>query len=96
MKMFVALISGALLSSAAIAQHEHGVSTGGGNESATQSRESAGEAANGANSVNAAAAATEEGGERRICRRIDRTGSRMGRDQVCMTARQWREYNRND
>ena len=95
MKMFVALVSGALLSSAAFAQHEHGASTGG-NETAAETREPAGESVNAANSANAAAPAATADGDRRICRRVDRTGSRMGRDQLCMTARQWREYNRND
>jgi Ni/Co efflux regulator RcnB len=28
--------------------------------------------------------------ERRICRRIDSTGSRTGGQRVCMTAEQWR------
>ena len=32
-----------------------------------------------------------EDGERRICRRIDNTQSRMNRRQVCLTAREWRE-----
>ncbi len=30
-------------------------------------------------------------GERRICRRIDTTESRVGRRRVCLTAREWRE-----
>ena len=29
-------------------------------------------------------------GERRICRRIDTTGSRTGGQRVCMTAAEWR------
>ena len=29
-------------------------------------------------------------GERRICRRVDTTGSRTGGQRVCMTAEEWR------
>jgi len=32
-----------------------------------------------------------ENGERRICRRVDNSQSRMNRQQVCLTAREWRE-----
>ena len=32
-----------------------------------------------------------EDGERRICRRIENTTSRMNRRQLCLTAREWRE-----
>jgi len=32
-----------------------------------------------------------ENGERRICRRIDNTPSRMNRRQLCLTAQEWRE-----
>ncbi|HEX8643651.1 MAG TPA: hypothetical protein VF702_07030 [Allosphingosinicella sp.] len=32
----------------------------------------------------------ERSAERRICRRIDTTGSRTGGQRVCMTAEQWR------
>ena len=95
MKIFVALVSGMLLSSAAIAQHEHGASTGG-NATGAEARESAGETANAGTTGNAAAVAPAEGSERRICRRIDRTESRMARQQLCMTARQWREFNRDN
>jgi hypothetical protein len=94
MKMFVALVSGILLSSAAVAQHEHGASTGGGNESNVEATErSSGTPAAPAGDR---AAASDEGSDRRICRRVDRTGSRMARDQLCMTARQWRDYNRDN
>jgi hypothetical protein len=92
MKMFVALISGALLSSAAIAQHEHGASTGGGSESASPSSERA-------TSTPAAPASTanaEESGERVVCRRFDNTSSRLRRERVCKTAAQWRAYDRNN
>ncbi len=36
-------------------------------------------------------AGRDENGERRICRRIDNSQSRMNRRQVCLTAREWRE-----
>lgn len=84
MKMFVALVSGALLSSAAIAQHEHGASTGGGNETTTEPREAS------AASPNAQA----EGSERLVCRRFDNTSTRLRRERVCKTAAQWREFDR--
>lgn len=32
--------------------------------------------------------------ERRVCRRIDDTGSRIGGRRVCMTNREWREIDR--
>jgi hypothetical protein len=31
-----------------------------------------------------------------ICRTIDRTGSRLARDRICMTRAQWDERTRND
>lgn len=34
----------------------------------------------------------EEKGERKICRRIDTTGSRLGSQRVCMTEREWRAH----
>ena len=95
MKLFVALVSGVLLSSAAVAQHQHGASTSG-NESTEEAREPAGETANAGTSGNTVAVAPTEGSERRICRRIDRTESRMARDRLCMTARQWRAHNRDN
>lgn len=98
MKMFVALVSGVLLSSAAFAQHVHGASTGG-NETAVESGETAASAeaaTTGTANANAPAAAT--GAERVICRRVGRTESRVSRasDEMCMTARQWRAFNRNN
>lgn len=38
---------------------------------------------------------TNGNGERRICRRIDDTTSRMGSRRVCKTAREWRDYERS-
>lgn len=36
-----------------------------------------------------------ETGERRICRRVDMTGSRSSARRVCMTAAEWRTYDRS-
>ena len=36
-----------------------------------------------------------EDGERRICRRLQETSSRNASRRVCMTAREWRDYNRD-
>ena len=91
MKMFVALISGALLSSAAIAQHEHGASTGGGNETRMEAAEPAA-----ANPNTAPGVSQADGAERQICRRFDNTSSRLRRERVCKTAAQWREYDRSN
>jgi hypothetical protein len=33
--------------------------------------------------------------ERRICRRAETTATRLGDRRVCMTARQWRDHDRN-
>lgn len=38
-----------------------------------------------------AAQEAQQTGERLICRRIANSTTRMGRRQVCLTARQWRE-----
>jgi hypothetical protein len=38
-----------------------------------------------------ATAGRDENGERRICRRIESSTSRMNRRQICLTAREWRE-----
>ncbi|MDP8994824.1 MAG: hypothetical protein M3N07_07585 [Pseudomonadota bacterium] len=51
--------------------------------------------ADGPRSANEAQTATGQSGEearrdRRICRRIDTTGSRTGRQRVCLTAEEWR------
>ena len=39
----------------------------------------------------ASAAGRDDNGDRRICRRIENTQSRMNRRQLCLTAREWRE-----
>lgn len=36
-------------------------------------------------------AGRNENGERRICRRVESTGTRNNRRQLCLTAREWRE-----
>lgn len=38
---------------------------------------------------------TQQSDEARTCRTIDSTGTRMPRQRVCMTAREWRQYDRN-
>jgi hypothetical protein len=86
MKMFVALIAGALLSSGALAQHAGGASTGG-SEPTTETREA---------SAPAGEASAPAVGDRRVCRRIESTGSRLGTQRVCMTQREWRQYDRNN
>jgi len=86
MKAFIALISGALLASPALAQAMAGP-TGSG----------AGLAADNQESTESAGASDERAadGERRICRRIDTgAGSRMNMRRVCRTAAEWRRMQR--
>ena len=40
------------------------------------------------------ASSSEAEGERRICRRVSASESRMSSRRMCMTAREWRDYNR--
>jgi len=40
-------------------------------------------------------AGTGDNGERRICRRIDSTANRTSARRVCLTAREWRDYDRS-
>lgn len=40
------------------------------------------------------ASSSEAEGERRICRRVSSTETRMSSRRMCMTAREWRDYNR--
>jgi hypothetical protein len=40
------------------------------------------------------ASSNEAESERRICRRISGSESRMSSRRMCMTAREWRDYNR--
>ncbi|MGQ0559411.1 MAG: hypothetical protein ACT4OE_07480 [Sphingosinicella sp.] len=96
MKMLVALISGLLISSAAMAHHEH-ATTGHGSENVAAAPRPAGEAAgNRSSGGNHANANSTANAERRICRRLASTGSRMGSDRVCLTAEQWRQYERDN
>ncbi|HWT12168.1 MAG TPA: hypothetical protein VN231_05405 [Allosphingosinicella sp.] len=83
MKAFAVVISGLLLSAPALAQASDGNTQGTPEESRTEQPQNVREAEAG------------EGGERRICRRVeDNTGSLTAGRRVCMTAQQWRNYNR--
>jgi hypothetical protein len=42
------------------------------------------------------AAKTSSDPNRRICERVEKTGSRLGAGSVCMTAAQWAEIKRED
>ena len=89
MRLPVILLSGLLLAGPAFAQASGGVMTGSGAELATRSAEVPEDAERGGEAG--------EDGERRICRRVETaTGSRMSYQRVCMTARQWRDYNRRN
>jgi|RhiMethySRZTD1v2_1073278.scaffolds.fasta_scaffold2817307_1 hypothetical protein len=89
MKSLVVVITGLLLATPALAQGEGGGSTGSGGQMAAETTETP---------ENGASTAGEgEGGERRICRRVETpTGSRMPYRRMCMTADQWRSFNRNN
>ena len=89
MRSFVVVISGLLLSAPAFAQGVGGGSTGSGAQMATGAAEAPAEATS--------TGGETEGGERRICRRIETaTGSRMSYRRMCMTADQWRNFNRQN
>lgn len=86
MKAFVALISGVLLASPALAQAMTGP-TGSGAGLSADNQESP--ESTGASNERAA------DGERRICRRVDTgLGSRMAYRRVCRTAAEWRRLQR--
>jgi hypothetical protein len=86
MKALVFVISGLLLAAPAVAQTSGELMSGGGAGSGAEQTEVAEEAS---------AAATEEAGERRICRKVETaSGSRMSFRRLCMTADQWRNFNR--
>ncbi|MFN3726978.1 MAG: hypothetical protein ACK4SZ_11810 [Allosphingosinicella sp.] len=40
-------------------------------------------------------AGTNANGERRICRRIESSANRTSARRVCLTAREWRDYDRS-
>jgi hypothetical protein len=89
MKSFVVVISGLLLAAPAFAQANGGGSMTGSGASMSSGQSEAPEGAS-----------DSEGGEgenRRICRRVETaSGSRMSYRRLCMTARQWRSFNRNN
>ena len=89
MRAFVVVISGLLVSAPAFAQGVGGGPTGSGAQMATDAAEAP---------ENAASASGEgDGTERRICRRVETaTGSRMSYRRICMTADQWRNFNRQN
>lgn len=87
MRALVVFASVVLLSVPAVAQPSGGVMSGSGAGLATESRELPQETAN--------TASAEEGSARRICRRVETaSGSRMSYKRLCMTAEQWRTFNR--
>jgi hypothetical protein len=88
MKAFVVVISGLLLAAPAVAQvNNGGTMSGSGASLSTGSSELA----------EGAAEEAGEGENRRICRRVETaSGSRMSYRRLCMTARQWRDFNRNN
>ncbi len=89
MKAFVVVISGLLVAAPAFAQVNGGGTMTGSGASISSSQTNLPEGASDA-----------EGGEgenRRICRRVETaSGSRMSFRRMCMTARQWRDFNRNN
>ena len=89
MKSLVVVITGLLLATPAFAQGVGGGSTGSGAQMATEATDAP---------ENGTSTATEStGSERRICRRVETaTGSRMSYQRMCMTAEQWRNFNRNN
>ena len=84
--VYVAL---AMLVASSAAYGQQGTMTGSG-AALTDAPIAITEAENAAENARAAEAA-EQNGERLICRRIANSTTRMGRRQVCLTARQWRE-----
>ena len=80
MKLLIAPIAAALMAAPAFAEPS-GTANGTGPEQQT------GMAPDNASSGEAA-------GERRICRRISNTETRMSSRRMCLTAREWRDFNR--
>ena len=89
MKAFVVVSSGLLVTAPAFAQPSGGGGTTGSGASVSTGQSELPEGAS-----------NTEGGEgenRRICRRVEiASGSRMSFRRMCMTARQWRDFNRNN
>ena len=88
MKAFAVVISGLLLAAPAFAQANDGNGATGSGASISTGQADLSEEASG----NAG-----EGENRRICRRVETaSGSRMSYRRLCMTARQWRDFHRNN
>jgi len=88
MKAFVIAISGLFLATGAIAQDS-------GDDSAAASSEAVSSSAG--DQRDQASSADAEATPRPICRRMaSPTGSRMGARRICMTAAQWRSFDRNN
>ena len=88
MKIPVALLAVALLASPAFSQTSGGVMAGSG----AVLEDNSGDVAEGSS-----ASGENENGERRICRRVETdTSSRMTTRRVCLTAREWRQRQRNN
>lgn len=87
MKALVVVMSAFLISAPALAQPSQGGMSGSGQAMATGAGEAPQEAP--------ATAEEGEGADRQICRRVETaSGSRMSYRRLCMTARQWRAFNR--
>ena len=88
MKAFVVAISGLLISTGALAQA--GPGPGGYTQSETTATPDDDQRAENGSDGNQTA-------PREICRRVETaTGSRMSYRRLCMTAQQWRSFNRSD
>lgn len=83
MKTLFVAVSLLFVSSAAMAQIG---TAGSAQRDVTQPRET----------VSSSSQDSGEAVERRICRQIDVTGSRLGSRRVCMTRSQWRDYERQN
>ena len=87
MKAFVVAISGLLLATGAFAQDS-------GEDSAAASSEAVSSSAS--DQREETASENSDATPRQICRRMDSpTGSRMNARRICMTAEQWRSFNRS-
>jgi hypothetical protein len=87
MKAFVVAISGVFLATAAFAQEA-------GDETSATSSEAVSSTAS--DQREEAGSDTGQAAPRQICRRMETaTGSRMSYRRMCMTAEQWRSFNRS-
>jgi hypothetical protein len=88
MKAFAVLISGLLLAAPAFAQTSAEFTSGSGSGTSTATAPADAP-------EQASTAPADETGERRICRKIENaSGSRTNFRRLCMTAAQWRTFNR--